>query len=398
MLQIDRKIHRKSEGRLVAQWIPDGHGDAKQFVEVGPYFARPPMSHVTVAYSPPLPPVSNTTSGIASGNLFLHVKQQKNKKGDDVVGLTPHSSEATKFEFSALGGMKKGSNCFHLARASGMHPMGLDGDGEHVKSTPKCSQFLSDGLPYGNPGEWKMMVQGNNWCLAAPDDDGSLKAVKVGVGECSPHWQMSATGLGSGLDFENADDVGTCELFVQKNASVRSEEAATSAPCPNIDGTWNVPLRVAPVILKAKIQASGTVGTVTFETDVGHFDIRGIWHFVIEGDCHRIRVCTIEMRPDLCTMPGTFLEGTLDSAGNTITWDYDLLPQWKNAVPLHNKCPNMAYYACATGPVEKVDHQDFMCSFAPNYQVCEDHCKKQPGTECHFCSDGSCVRNTQYII
>jgi len=396
MLHVDREVFPKLEGRLVAQWTPE-HGDAKQFVEVFNFFGRPAMSaDVTVAYTPPPSSVSNTTSGIAPANLYFQMTQEKNKKGDLVVGLTDDFSQATKFEYSHLGGMKKGSNCFHLAKASGLHQMGLDGDAAQVKSTSKCSEFLPDGLPVGKPDEWKMKVQGNEWCLAAPDH-GSLKAVKVADGGCSPHWQMSVSGVGSGLAFENANAVGTCELFVQEAASLRAEESSTTT-CPNINGMWNIHYPFYPGVLdyKAQIQVSGNVGTMNIEEE----DL--VYHFAIEDECHRIRFCVTPLvEPDdiSCTTAGTFFEGTLDSAGNTISWDDDAYPQWTNAFPLHNKCPNMAYYACATGPLAEVDHHKFTCSFAPNYNACEDYCSKQPEAECHFCSDGSCVPNIlQYII
>jgi len=357
------------------------------------------MSLVTVAYKVPPAPVLNATSGPISANQYLQMTQEPNPKGDLVVSLTEDFSQATKFEFSELGGIKKGSHCLRLAKASGMHPMDVDGDAAHVQATAKCSQFLPDGLPSkGKPDEWKMTVQGNDWCLAAPEQ-GSLKAIKVGDGECSPNWQMSPSGVGSGsgLDFENADALGTCELFVQDTASLRSEQSSTTT-CPNIDGMWNIHYPFYPGTLdyEGQIQVTGNVGTLT----IGENDL--VYHFAIEDECHRIRFCVTPLvEPDdiSCTTAGTFFEGTLDSAGNTISWDDDAYPQWTNAFPLHNKCPNMAYYACATGPLAEVDHHKFTCSFAPNYNACEDYCSKQPEAECHFCSDGSCVPNIlQYII
>jgi len=401
MVQTNIKEFYKKQGRLIAQWTPE-QGDAKQFVQAYPYFSRPPMSLVTVAYKPPPTPVLNATSGIISANQYLQMTQKPNPRGDLVVSLTEDFSQATKFEFSVLGGIKKGSNCLRLAKASGMHPMDVDGDAAHVQDTPKCSQFLPDGLPSkGKPDEWKMTVQGNDWCLAAPDQ-GSLKAIKVGHGECSPNWRISPSGVGSGsgsgLDFENVDATGTCELFMQKTAAVRSEQSSTTT-CPNMDGMWNIHYPYIPYYpgnldYKAKIQVSGNIGTLSIEEN----DL--VYHFAIEGECHRIRFCmTPLVNPEdvACTSVGTFFEGTLDSAGNTISWDNDAYPEWTNALPLHNKCPNMDYYACATGPLNATDHQNFKCAFAPNYKACDDYCKKEQETECNFCSDGSCVPGTYMI-
>jgi len=394
MVQTDFEEFYKRQGRLIARWTPE-QGAAQQFVQAYPYFARPAMSLVTVAYKVPPAPVLNATSGPISANQYLQMTQEPNPKGDLVVSLTEDFSQATKFEFSELGGIKKGSHCLRLAKASGMHPMDVDGDAAHVQDTPKCSQFLPDGLPSkGKPDEWKMTVQGNDWCLAAPDQ-GSLKAVKVG-NECSPNWQMSPSGVGSGSgqQFENVDATGTCELFVQKTDAVRSEPSSATT-CPNMDGMWNVHYFFRPGTLdyKAKIQVSGNVGTLSIEEDTL------VYHFAIDDECHRIRFCmTPLVNPEevTCTSLGTFFEGTLDSAGNTISWDDDAYPEWTNALPLHNKCPNMDYYACATGPLNATDHRDFKCAFAPNYKACDDYCKEQE-TECHFCSDGSCVSN-MYII
>jgi len=403
MLDVDLQEFSEKQGRLIAQWTPD-HGDAKQFVQVGPYFGRPAISEVIAAYiPPPPPPMSNASLELAPAPLYL-VKQDTYSNGGVVVssvGLTPTLSAATTFEFSNAG-MKNGEECFRLAKTTGMHPMGSDGNANDVSQDPKCSYFPGD-VPKGGPSEWKMVVQGKQWCLADPvqvDNKWKLKdAINIGKDgekDCSDRWQISSDSLGSGLDFKDAGAIGTCELFLQEAASLRTEESST-ATCPNMNGMWNIHYPFYPGILdyKAQIQVSGNVGTMTIEED----DL--VYHFAIQGECRRIRFCVtpIVMPDDVsCTTVGTFFEGTLDSAGNTITWDDAAYPPWTNAIPLHNKCPNMPYYACATGPLNMVDPQQFPCAFAPDYQKCEEYCKLQPKEECHFCSDGSCIPISQYII
>merc|ERR1712179_784505 len=163
----------------------------------------------------------------------------------------------------------------------------------------------------------------------------------------SDRWQISSSGLRAGLHSAAVGATGTCELFVQKAASSRSEESLTST-CPNINGMWDIHYPFYPGVLdyKAQIQVSGNVGTMTIEEN----DL--VYHFAIEDECLRIRFCVTPLvEPDdvSCTTVGTFFEGTLDSAGNTMT-----------------------FYACATGPLNVVNPQDFPCSFTPDYNKCEE--------------------------
>jgi len=343
----------------------------------------------------------NATLGMASAPLYLQVTQEKHSNGDTVVGLTADFPTATKFEFSN-GGITRGSECFRLARTTGMHAMELDGGADQVQKEPKCSGFPNNRVPYGGPAEWKMVVNTKQWCLADPvqvNNEWKLKEAinidKDGEKDCSDRWQISSSGLRSGLDFAAVGATGKCELFKRKGAALRSEESSTSS-CPNINGMWNIHYPFPGILdYKAQIQVSGNVGTMTIEEN----DL--VYHFAIQAECRRIRFCvTPVVMPDdvSCTTVGTFFEGTLDSAGNTMTWDDAAYPQWTNAVPLHNKCPNMPYYACATGPLHTANPQAFPCSFTPDYNKCGELCKNQPNNECHFCSDGSCIPGNQYII
>jgi len=244
-----------------------------------------------------------------------------------------------------------------------------------------------------------MIVHNRPWCLADPGEDGVLQAIDIDrhpelKDKCSKGWQISSNSLRSALTFNDVGATGTCELFVQKGASLHSEELST-ATCPNMNGMWNIHYPFYPGTLdyKAQIQVSGNVGTMTIEEN----DL--VYHFAIR--CRNISFCVTPLvMPDdvSCTTVGTFFEGKLDRAGNTINWVDDAYPQWTNAVPLHNKCPNMAYYACATGPLAELDHDQLPCSFAPDYNKCEEYCKRKPEAKCHFCSDGSCTTINQYII
>jgi len=280
----------------------------------------------------------------------------------------------------------------------GMHGMQRDGGALQVQDEPKCSGFPDDQVPKkGGALEWNMTVHNRPWCLADPGEEGILQAFDnpQSKDDCGEGWQISSNSLRSAWDSNDAAATGKCAMLVPKGVSLHSEELST-ATCPNIDGMWNIHYPFYPGILnyRAQIQVSGNVGTVTIEEN----DL--VYHFAIH--CHRIHFCVTPLvMPDdvSCTTVGTFFEGNLDRAGNTIRWEDDAYPQWTNAVPLHNKCPNMAYYACATGPLAELDHHKLPCSFAPDYNKCEELCKKQPlEAKCHFCSDGSCIEINQYII
>merc|ERR1712063_198291 len=105
------------------------------------------------------------------------------------------------------------------------------GGADQVQKEPKCSGFPNNRVPYGGPAEWKMVVNTKQWCLADPvqvNNEWKLKeAVNVdkdGEKDCSDRWQISSSGLRAGLNSAAVGATGTCELFVQKAASSRSEE------------------------------------------------------------------------------------------------------------------------------------------------------------------------------